>query len=371
MSPRAIVVEGVEIPEALIAQEAQNHPSLSGQDAWKAAGAALAVKALLLRRAAELGLQPEPEFDDEGREETADEALVRAVLEADVEVEPPTEAELRRFYDAHRARFVTPPLYEASHILIAPEGDGEEAVRAANAQAVGALAAARADPSQFAQLARGLSQCPSAAVGGSLGQLRAGDLVPEVEAALLRLAPGAIADEPVRSRHGWHVLRLDRKIEGRALPFELAAERIRLHLESRAWVSAAARYTADLAERARMSGVALSLAPDGAVAEGSMVLGDLLAEDAAERVEPWLRATDPVLAARVAAAAAAEKEEIAAFVRLAVAAFVAEADDERWTQLISAAQGAEDAALAAISQILRSKLAPEPRRFTVIRRSAK
>ena len=70
-------------------------------------------------------------------------------------------------------------------------------------------------------------------------------------------------------------------------------------------------------------------------------------------------------------AAAMGREEIAAFVRLAVAAFVAEADDERWTQLISAAQGAEDAALAAISQILRSKLAPEPRRFTVIRRSAK
>ena len=53
---RTLVVDGVEIPEALLAQEVQNHPGASAADARAAAGHALAIRALLLHRARELGL---------------------------------------------------------------------------------------------------------------------------------------------------------------------------------------------------------------------------------------------------------------------------------------------------------------------------
>jgi len=369
MSPRAVVVEGVEIPEALIAQEAQNHPSLTGQAAWDAAAKALAVRALLLQRAEELGLSPEPQTDEAGREETPEEALVRAVLDAEVEYVPPTDAEMLRFYEAQKERFVSPQLYEASHILVEPQDETGEADEAARLLAYGAVVDLRTRPELFGPLAQTLSACPSGKVGGALGQLRRGDLVAEIEQALLQLAPGQIGETPVRSQFGWHVLRLDRLIEPKALPFEVVAERIRLHLESRAWASAAARYAAELAARARMQGVALSLAPDGAVREGSLTLGDLISEaGAAARIEPWLATTDPELGARVAQAAGGAGQEIAEFVQAAVSAFVAEADDERWTQLVSTAQSAEDSALAAITQILRSRLAPAKRSFTLIRK---
>jgi hypothetical protein len=59
-----------------------------------------------------------------------------------------------------------------------------------------------------------------------------------------------------------------------------------------------------------------------------------------------------------------------AFVRAAAADFVGHADDERWTQLISAARDGVDPALGALSSILRSKLTPTPRTFTVIGRRA-
>lgn len=369
MSVRAIVVEGVEIPEALIAQEAQNHPSLTGQAAWDAAAKALAVRALLLQRADELGLSPQPQVDEAGREETAEEALVRAVLDAEVAYDPPTDAELHRFYAAQKSRFVSPGLYEASHILIEPQNASAEADEAARLIALGAILDLRTRPALFALFAETLSSCPSGKVGGSLGQLRPGDLVAEVEKGLLALSPGEISEAPVRSRFGWHVLRLDRRIESRQLPFEAVADHIRMHLESRAWARAAARYTAELAARARLQGVALSLAPDGAVREGSLTLGDLVSDAAAvARIEPWLAATDAELGRRVAEAAGAAGEGVAEFVQHAVAAFVTEADDERWTQLVSTAQGADDSALAAISQILRSKLVPAKRSFTVIRR---
>lgn len=368
---RALVIDGVEIPEALLAQEIQNHPGASAADARAAAGHALAIRALLLHRAFELGLEATPQFDAAGREETREEALIRELLDAEVEVTAPSEAECRRVYDATPERFRTPALSEASHILIEPRGEDQGAVHAARDAAARLIAMLDGGACTFAELARDHSDCPSGATGGSLGQLGPGDLVPEVERVLAGLAPGAVAAEPVRSRFGWHVLRLDRRIDGRQLPFDLVEDRIRLHLESRAWTAVATRYVSDLTAEARRQGVALTLGVDGGVREGSATLGDFLGDTGlAERLEPWLAVVDPDLAQRLAAAAAAVGQTVAAYARDAMAAFVAEANDERWTHLISAARDAADPALACLATVLRSKLVPAKQVFTVIRRVA-
>ena len=368
---RAAVFDGVEIPESLIAEEAQNHPSLSAAKARAAAGHALATKALLLRRAETLVLAAEPELDEDGREETREAALIRAVLDAELDVPSPSEAECLRVFDAQRARFRSPPLYEAAHILISPDAEDQEAWERARIVAARAADDLAQRPQRFAELALALSDCPSAAVGGALGQMRPGDLVEEVESALAPLAPGQIAAAPVRSRFGWHVLKLERRVEGRALPFEHVAERICRHLESRAWVAAGARYVSALAAEAQAKGVAVALTEAGAVADGSACLGDFLGDGAAaERMIPWLAVADPALAARVSGAAGAMGCEPAAFVRAAAADFAGRADDEAWTQLISAAQGASDPALAALAAILKSRLEPPKRSFTVIARRA-
>jgi peptidyl-prolyl cis-trans isomerase C len=369
--PATVVVEGVEIPESLISEEVQHHPSASPAEARTAAGKALAIRALLLNRAAELNLSPEPQCDEDGREETPEEALVRMALDAEVEIVPPTNAECRRVYDGQQRRFTSPTLLEAAHILIEPVGEGAVAHEVARLRAQALLDDLLQDPAKFGQVARAESACPSGAVGGSLGQLGPGDLVAEVEQALSGLADGELLTQPVRSRFGWHILRLERRIEGRVLPFEYVEESIRLHLESRAWTAAAARYVADLAADAREQGVPLRLTRDGPVRGGSLVLGDFLRSDAkAARIEAWLAAADADLAARLTAAAAGEGIAIGAFARRAATEFVNHADDERWTQLISAAQGAEDAGLAALAQILRSKLAPAKRTYTVFQKRA-
>lgn len=366
---RTVVIDGVEIPEALIAQEAQNHPGASAAEAHAAAGHALAIKALLLHRAETLGLDPEPELDAAGREETREEALVRAVLEAELEVAAPTEAECRRVYETERRRFRTPPLYEASHILIEPRSAEAEDEQAARQVAERLIAMLADGAGAFAELARQHSDCPSGTTGGSLGQLQPGQVAGEVERALDALSPGAVTLEPVRSRFGWHVLRLDRRVEGQALPFEIVESRIRLHLESRAWAAAATRYVADLAAEARAKGVALSVAADGGAPQING-LGDLLADgQTTERFYAWLAGADPDLTRRLAEAAARADTPVPAFVQQAVADFVNEANDERWTQLISAAQGAEDPALAVLAALLRSKVEPAKRTFTVIRRA--
>ncbi|WP_310541020.1 peptidylprolyl isomerase [Phenylobacterium sp.] len=364
-----IVVEGVEIPEFLIAEEVQNHPSLSAAEARAAAGKALAVKALLLHRADELGLTPGPIKDEAGREETNEEALIRAVLDAEIDIESPSEAECRRVYDTQRARFTSPALLEAAHILIEAEGDDAKALEQARQTAQGVLDRCLAQPSQFAHLAKTLSDCPSGKLGGSLGQLGPGDVVGEIERALGGLQAGDIFPRPVASRFGWHILKLERRIEGRELPFDYVEDKIALHLESRAWTAAATRYVSDLADRARAQGVAFSLSRDGRFATGSLSLGELLSQGgSADELEAWLDATDPELADRVRAAALADKLDVTSFVRRAVAHFVDNAGDESWTHLISAAQGAKDPAIAAMASLLRAKLTPKARTYTIVRR---
>jgi peptidyl-prolyl cis-trans isomerase C len=81
--------------------------------------------------------------------------------------------------------------------------------------------------------------------------------------ALEALPEGTTGRDPVRSRFGWHVLRLQRKIEGRTLPFEMVRDKIADMLEARAWAVAAANYAAGLARSAEIEGVLIDPAALG------------------------------------------------------------------------------------------------------------
>jgi peptidyl-prolyl cis-trans isomerase C len=250
-------VNGVEIAPEAIAQEIQHHPAPDAEAAWMDAARALAVRELLLQEARRLGIEAEPESDEAGRGETEDDAFVRALLEEAVQPARAGEQECRRFYDAHPDRFRTPDLFEAAHILIEPEGDDDEAWAKAEARARAIVAEVGDSQAAFAAAARAWSGCASARQDGSLGQIRRGELVPAVQEGLESLSDGETARAPVRSRFGWHVLRLQRRIPGRPLPFEIARPKIADMLEARSWSVEAARYVAGLAARGDVEGVVI------------------------------------------------------------------------------------------------------------------
>lgn len=250
-------VNGVAVARERIAQEAQNHPAPTPAEALRAAARALVVRELLLQEARRLGLASVPQSDDAGRRETEEEALVRGLVEQEVTTPEPDEATCRRYYEQNRKVFRSPAIYEAAHILFAARhGDAEEfAAAAADARAV--LDALAREPARFADLARRHSACPSGAQGGNLGQLTPGQTTPEFEAALFALPVGATSPEPVETRYGLHIIRLDRKIEERQLPFELVAERIADYLRESVTRRATAQYIARLVSRAEITGVSL------------------------------------------------------------------------------------------------------------------
>jgi peptidyl-prolyl cis-trans isomerase C len=252
-----VTVNGVAIPRKAIAAEVQNFPARNPGEGWRAATRALVIRELLLQEARRLEIPVEQKTDADGRRETEEDAVLRALVEREVTVPEADETVLRRFYDNNRSRFLSAPLWEADHVLVAARRDDPAGFAAARDKASALAAILADDPDCFADLARDHSACPSAALGGNLGQIGPGDTTPEFEAAMVRLAPGEISG-PVETRYGVHLIRLRRHVEGRQLPFEAVRDRIAAYLEEHVRRQASAQYIALLVGRADIGGIDLA-----------------------------------------------------------------------------------------------------------------
>jgi peptidyl-prolyl cis-trans isomerase C len=256
--PVPVSVNGIVITSADIARETQHHASSDPDKAWNLAARALAIRELLRQEADRLDITAEPIDDGEGRYETPDEARLRALLEREVVVPHADEATCRRYYEANRRRFRSPDLFEAAHILFAAAPGNAEARAKARLMAEALLTELRHRPEGFAAAADRHSDCPSARQGGNLGQVRPGQTVAEFEQALRRMTPCEV--QLVETRYGLHIVRLDRRIDGQELPFDLVHERIADYLDEAVHRRALQQYVCVLAGRADVTGVDLGAA---------------------------------------------------------------------------------------------------------------
>lgn len=255
---KAVTVNGVEITRAEISQETQNHPASKPIEAWMSAARALTIRQLLLQEAQRLSLAPEPISDSEGRRETPEEALVRAVIDREVQTPHPDDASCHRYYMQNARLFRSADIFEVAHILIAARPNDQELRTAARAEAETIIDVLRTRPEQFADLARHHSACPSREVNGNLGQIGPGQTVPEFENALKTMTAGVVHHAPVESRYGFHVVKVLRHELGRPLPFELVRHQIADYLGESVRRSAICQYISLLAGRAVISGVDLA-----------------------------------------------------------------------------------------------------------------
>jgi peptidyl-prolyl cis-trans isomerase C len=256
--PVIVSVNGVVVPRDAIAREVQQHPASTPLTAWKEAARALAIRELLLQEARQLGISAEAMADQSGRRETDEEAAIRALIEQEVTVPEPDESACRRYYDQNRRRFRSADIYEAAHILIAANARDRDAYGIAREKVAKVLTQILQEPSRFGALARDLSDCPSGAQDGNLGQIAEGQTTPEFEKALRALTPGSMCDQPVATRYGFHVVRLDRKIDGREVPFDAVVRQIAQYLSESVRRRASAQYIARLAARATITGIELA-----------------------------------------------------------------------------------------------------------------
>lgn len=250
-----ISVNGVAISSQEIAAEAQNHPDPDPDGAYFAATRALVVRELLKQEAESLKISAVPMEIAPGKYEDGEEARHRVLLEREIKTPEPDEESCLRFYRANLERFRGADIFEPAHILFAASPDDLKGYRKAEEDARRCLDILRNDPGAFSRLARAQSACPSGKDGGVLGQITRGDTAPEFEKALLTLEAGALYPEPLKSRFGVHVLRLERKDEGKTLPFDAVRERIASYLSEASWRRGAAQYVQVLAAKADIQGI--------------------------------------------------------------------------------------------------------------------
>ena len=81
-----------------------------------------------------------------------------------------------------------------------------------------------------------------------------GQTVPEFETVLFAMEEGQISPTPVPTPFGYHLIQLDRVIEGQQLPFEHVKTKIAAYLEASSWSRAVAQYIGILAGAAEIKG---------------------------------------------------------------------------------------------------------------------
>ena len=134
-----------------------------------------------------------------------------------------SDEEMRRFYEQHRERFLLPPEVRISQILIALGAGSEMLQVREKANQVYALLK---KGESFEELAGRYSQGQESRRGGSLGFVRVGDMLAQIQKAIQDLAPGQMS-EPVASPLGMHIIRVDERKPAQYRPFEEVQEDIR------------------------------------------------------------------------------------------------------------------------------------------------
>jgi peptidyl-prolyl cis-trans isomerase C len=250
-----VSVNDVVVPETDILEEAQHHPADNPGEALKAAARALVVRELLSQEAKRLEIKSKPQMDGSGGMETDIDAAIRSVIDKEIDIPLASDAECRRYYDNNQQRFCSEPIYEARHILLVAAPADPEARKKAKLQAATIISLLQEDPNRFKQLAAEMSACPSGKQGGNLGQITKGDTVAEFEAALTTMKKGELTAQPVETPYGFHVIALDRTIEGCQLPFEQVSQKISGWLQAASWSRAVSQYVSILAGRAKIAGI--------------------------------------------------------------------------------------------------------------------
>lgn len=133
------------------------------------------------------------------------------------EIEDPSEAEIKAFFAAHPDKLRPRERVRASHILLPFDPDDPEA-SLQHAKSI----KLKAEAGDFAAVAKSHSLCASAPGGGELGYIRREDVDPGFADAAFSQIVDEIG-EPVRTPHGYHLI----KITAHEIPAPLTLEEAR------------------------------------------------------------------------------------------------------------------------------------------------
>jgi peptidyl-prolyl cis-trans isomerase C len=166
-----------------------------------------------------------------------------------------TEEDARKYYDENPKQFEQPEQVRASHILIKPEftdpnADPNEAKAIARTKTEGLLKQLK-DGSDFAELAKAHSNCPSAPNGGDLGFFPRGETTPAFENVAFELEIGQISDV-VETEYGYHIIKTTGHKDASTTTFDQAKDDIIRQLTQKKQSELAEEYIESLKAKANI-----------------------------------------------------------------------------------------------------------------------
>lgn len=130
-----------------------------------------------------------------------------------------SDGEVKEYYEAHKADFLSGETVNASHILVDSEDKAKEI-----------YAEIASGKKTFEEAAKAYSSCPSSAEGGALGDFGRGQMVPEFDSAVFSMEVGEVTAEPVKTQFGYHLIKLNSKSEAKEAEYGEVAEQIKAGL---------------------------------------------------------------------------------------------------------------------------------------------
>jgi parvulin-like peptidyl-prolyl isomerase len=137
-----------------------------------------------------------------------------------------TDRELRRRYEREQERYRRPERARVREIIILiPDATDPVIVERLETRAREAQARAR-EGEPFEQLVTEYSESPSREDGGAIGVVSRGELLPALDQAVFASDAGAVVG-PIRTRFGFHLLRVDERIPSEIPAFDEIKEQLR------------------------------------------------------------------------------------------------------------------------------------------------
>jgi peptidyl-prolyl cis-trans isomerase C len=159
--------------------------------------------------------------------------------------------DVQSYYDKNKDKYVEGEQVHARHILVRVQQDASPAEDAKlKGKADEALKRAKAGE-DFAALAKELSDDGSKENGGDLGFFPRGRMVEAFEEAAFSLHAGQMS-ELVRTQFGYHIIKVEERKAGRALPYNEAQEQVKEDLTREQTYVRYQQYVAQLRNKAKV-----------------------------------------------------------------------------------------------------------------------
>ena len=160
-----------------------------------------------------------------------------------------SERKIAKYYHENQKEFWESSQVRVKHILLLFEKDASEKIRKEKNKEIKKILSELKEGKDFAEAAKEYSEDVSASLGGDVGFVKKGQMVPEFEKAVYRLKEGEISGV-VETEYGYHIIKAEEIQKGRTIPFKEVKNKIKNILSTSKQESAYKAWINELRESA-------------------------------------------------------------------------------------------------------------------------